>query len=146
MIDCVDSMLAPAGRRGSKHFAKGGERVGRLRRAAWLSLALLSVITIAAGAAVAHMLPPRLALWRLPTVAARGLAEAGPVLSAVDPWVAGGAHTGEFRQAGLLTTAAGVTAALSGILGSPALGPHVGAVVDDLTTGQVLLSRQGGSA
>jgi serine-type D-Ala-D-Ala carboxypeptidase/endopeptidase (penicillin-binding protein 4) len=120
--------------------------VGQLRRAAWLSLALLSVFTIAAGAAVAHMLPPRLALWRLPTVAARGLAGAGPVLSAVDPLVTGAAPTGKFRQAGQLTTAAGVTAALSGILASPALGPHVGAVVDDLSTGQVLLSRQGGSA
>jgi serine-type D-Ala-D-Ala carboxypeptidase/endopeptidase (penicillin-binding protein 4) len=120
--------------------------VGRLGRAAWLSLALLSVFTIAAGAAVAHMLPQRLALWRLPTVAGRGLAQAGPVLSAVDPLVAGAAHTGKLRQAGDLTTTAGVTAALSGILGSPALGPHVGAVVDDLSTGQVLLSRLGGSA
>lgn len=120
--------------------------MGRLRRAAWLSLALLSVFTIAAGAAVAHMLPPRLALWRLPTVAAHGLAEAGPVLSAVEPLVAGATQTGRLRQAGGLTTAAGVTAALSGILGSHALGPHVGAVVDDLSTGQVLLSRQGGSA
>ncbi len=120
--------------------------MGRLRRAAWLSLALLSVFTIAAGAAVAHMLPPRLALWRLPTVAARGLAGAGPVLSPVDPLVTGTAHAGKLRQAAELTTAAGVTAALSGILGSPALGPHVGAVVDDLSTGQVLLSRLGGSA
>lgn len=120
--------------------------MGRLRRAAWLSLALLSVFTIAAGTAVAHMLPPRLALWRLPTVAARGLAGAGPVLSAVDPLVAGAAHAGKLREAGQLATTAGVTAALSGILGSPALGPHVGAVVDDLSTGQVLLSRQGGSA
>ena len=74
--------------------------MGRLRRAAWLSLALLSVFTIAAGTAVAHMLPPRLALWRLPTVAARGLAEAGPVLGAVGPLVAGAAHTGKPRQAG----------------------------------------------
>jgi D-alanyl-D-alanine carboxypeptidase/D-alanyl-D-alanine-endopeptidase (penicillin-binding protein 4) len=120
--------------------------VGRLRRAAWLSLALLSVFTIAAGAAVAHMLPARLALWRLPTVAARGLAEAGPVLSAVDPLVIGAAQSGKLRQAGQLPTAGGVTAALSGILGSPAFGPHVGAVVDDLSTGQVLLSRQGGAA
>ena len=30
----------------------------RLRRAAWLSLALLSLFTIAAGAAVVRMLPP----------------------------------------------------------------------------------------
>jgi len=120
--------------------------VGRLGRAAWLSLALLSVFTMAAGAAVAHMLPPRLALWRLPTVAARGLSEPGPVLSALGPSVTGAAHTGELRQAGQLTTAAGLSAALSGILGSPALGPHVGAVVADLSTGHVLFSRQGGFA
>jgi serine-type D-Ala-D-Ala carboxypeptidase/endopeptidase (penicillin-binding protein 4) len=120
--------------------------VRRLRRAAWLSLALLSVFTMAAGAAVAHMLPSRLALWRLPTVAARGLAEAGPVLSAVpDPAPGGAARTGKSQQTGQLTTA-GVVAALSSMLGSQALGPHVGAVVDDMSTGQVLLSRQGGSA
>jgi serine-type D-Ala-D-Ala carboxypeptidase/endopeptidase (penicillin-binding protein 4) len=120
--------------------------VGRFSRAAWLSLALLSVFTIAAGAAVAHMLPPRLALWRLPTVTSRGLAGAGPVLSAVDPVIAGTVHAGKSRQAGQVTTAAGVTAALSAMLGSPSLGPHVGAVVDDLSSGQVLLSRDSGSA
>ena len=119
----------------------------RLRRAAWLSLALLSLFTMAAGAAVAHMLPPRLALWRLPTVASRGLAQAGPVLGAVpDPAIGGTTHTGKPGQKGQMTTATGVTAALSGLLGSSALGAHVGAVVDDLSSGQVLLSRQGGSA
>ena len=41
----------------------------RLHRLAWLSLALLSLFTMAAGTAVAHLLPARLALWRLPTVA-----------------------------------------------------------------------------
>ncbi len=119
----------------------------RLRRAAWLSLALLSLFTMAAGAAVAHMLPARLALWRLPTVAARGLAQEGPVLGPVpEPTVSGTAHTGKAGQNGPVTTAAGVTAALSALLGSPALGAHLGAVVDDLSSGQVLLSRQGSSA
>jgi serine-type D-Ala-D-Ala carboxypeptidase/endopeptidase (penicillin-binding protein 4) len=118
--------------------------VRRLRRAAWLSLALLSLFTMAAGAAVAHMLPPRLALWRLPTVAARALATAGPVLGPVpDPLISGTVHTGQVGQA---MTSSGVTAALSGLLGSHALGPHVGAVVDDLSSGQVLLSSSGGSA
>jgi serine-type D-Ala-D-Ala carboxypeptidase/endopeptidase (penicillin-binding protein 4) len=117
--------------------------VRRLHRAAWLSLALLSLFTIAAGVAVAHMLPSRLALWRLPTVASRALAQAGPVLGPVpDPSVNGIAHAGKARQ---VTTSAGVTAALSAMLASPALGPHVGALVDDLSTGQMLLSRRAGS-
>jgi len=121
--------------------------VRRLRRAAWLSLALLSLFTMAAGAAVAHMLPPRLALWRLPTVASRGLAQVGPVLGAVpDPATGEVAHPGKSRQAGQMSTTAGVTAALSGLLRSPTLGAHVGAVVDDLSSGQVLLSRLGSSA
>src|SRR5260221_14121781 len=111
---------------GIQHFARGGEPVRRLRRAAWLSLALLSLFTMAAGAAVAHMLPPRLALWRLPTVASRGLAQAGPVLGAVpDPRIRGAAHTGKAAQGGHGAAGTGVTRALSGLLGSPALGPHV---------------------
>jgi len=116
----------------------------RLHRAALLLLALLSVFTMAAGVAVAHLLPLRLALWRLPTVAAHPLAGAGPVLSPVpDPLALGTA-----AQAGSATrdaTAAGVSAALSSLLGSAALGSHVGAVVTDLSSGQVLLSRQGSS-
>jgi D-alanyl-D-alanine carboxypeptidase/D-alanyl-D-alanine-endopeptidase (penicillin-binding protein 4) len=117
--------------------------VRRLHRAAWLSLALLSLFTLAAGVAVAHMLPSRLALWRLPTVASRALAQAGPVLGPEpDPAVNGIAHTG---KAGQVTTSAGVAAALSAMLASPTLGPHVGALVDDLSSGQVLLSRQAGS-
>ena len=67
--------MPPGGARCIQHFARGGEPVRRLRRAAWLSLALLSLFTMAAGAAVAHMLPARLALWRVPTVASRDLAQ-----------------------------------------------------------------------
>ncbi len=116
----------------------------RPRVVATAALALLSVFTMTAGAAVAHMLPPRLALWRLPTVAVRGLAQAGPVLSPVPDPAAGGARTAQ-AEPGTQATAAGVSAALSGGLGSAALGPHVGAVVTDLASGQVLLSRQGNS-
>ena len=114
----------------------------RLRRVALLSLALLSVFTLTAGVAVAHLLPPRLALWRLPTVAAHRLAGAGPVLSPVPDPAAGTVQAGSASRD---ATAAGVTAALSGPLGSAALGSHVGAVVTDLSSGQVLLSRQGAS-
>src|SRR5215831_17564419 len=129
---------------GFHHSAGGGKPLRRLRVVATASLALLSVFTITAGAAVAHMLPPRLALWRLPTVATRGLAQARPVLTPVPGPAAGGART---AQAGPVTqaTPAGVSAALSGLLGAAALGPHVGAVVTDLSSGQVLLFRQGSS-
>jgi serine-type D-Ala-D-Ala carboxypeptidase/endopeptidase (penicillin-binding protein 4) len=107
----------------------------RFSRAAVALLALLSVFTMTAGVAVAKMLPPRLALWRLPTVADHRLAAAGPVLSGVsDPAGSGSA-----------ATASGVAAALSPTLRSAALGAHVGAVVDDLSTGRVLLSRDGNS-
>jgi D-alanyl-D-alanine carboxypeptidase/D-alanyl-D-alanine-endopeptidase (penicillin-binding protein 4) len=123
------------------------KQVRSVPRAAWLTLALLSLFTIAAGAAVAHMLPARLALWRVPAVASRGLAQAGPVLSAVDdPAVSQPARTGRVLQAGQTATPAGLTAVLSGLLGAPVLGGHVGAVVDDLSSGKILLSRQGSSA
>jgi D-alanyl-D-alanine carboxypeptidase/D-alanyl-D-alanine-endopeptidase (penicillin-binding protein 4) len=117
----------------------------RFGRAAAALLALLSVFTMTAGLAVARMLPPRLALWRLPTVASHSLAGAGPGLSPVsDPadGLEGSSYSG---YSGSAATVAGVTAALSPMLGSAALGAHVGAVVDDLSTGQVLLSRDGNS-
>jgi serine-type D-Ala-D-Ala carboxypeptidase/endopeptidase (penicillin-binding protein 4) len=118
----------------------------RLRRAALLSLALLSVFTLAAGVAVARMLPPRLALWRLPTVATRGLAQAGPVLDPLpDPAPGTTPRSGYSGQAAPPPTAAGVTAALGHLLSSATLGRHVGAVVADLSSGQVLLSRQAAS-
>jgi len=118
----------------------------RLRRAALLSLALLSVFTLAAGIAVARMLPPRLALWRLPTVASRGLAQAGPVLGPLpDPGPGTTPRSGYSGSAASLATAAGVSAALGHLLNSATLGRHVGAVVADLSSGKVLLSRQAGS-
>jgi D-alanyl-D-alanine carboxypeptidase len=118
----------------------------RLRRAALLSLALLSVFTLAAGIAVARMLPPRLALWRLPTVASRGLAQAGPVLAPLPDTAPGPTpRSGNSGSAAPLATAAGVSAALGHLLSSATLGRHVGAVVADLSSGKVLLSRQAGS-
>jgi len=113
----------------------------RLRRAALLSLALLTVFTLAAGIAVARMLPPRLALWRLPTVASSGLAQAEPVLSPL-PDAAPGTTPHSGVSGGQLATAAGLTAALGHLLSSATLGSHVGALVENLSTGQVLLSRQ----
>ena len=120
----------------------------RFRRAATALLALLIVFTITAGVAVARMLPPRLALWRLPTVASRSLAGAGSVLVPVaDPadGSGGSVQTGHSGHSEQVATAAGVEAALSPVLGLATLGKHVGAVVDDLSSGQVLLSRDAGS-
>ena len=120
----------------------------RFRRAATALLALLIVFTITAGAAVARMLPPRLALWRLPTVASHGLAGGGPVLVPVTDSAdgqAGSVQAGHSGYSGQVATAAGVAAALAPLLGSATLGSHVGAIVDDLSSGQVLLSRNAGS-
>jgi serine-type D-Ala-D-Ala carboxypeptidase/endopeptidase (penicillin-binding protein 4) len=122
--------------------------VHRFRRAATALLALLIVFTITAGAAVARMLPPRLALWRLPTVASHSLAGAGPVLAPVTAPAdgpAGSVQAGHSGYSGQVPTAAGVEAALAPLLGSATLGSHVGALVDDLSSGQVLLSRNAGS-
>ncbi len=120
----------------------------RYRRAAVALLALLSVFTMTAGVAVARMLPPRLALWRLPTVASHRLAGGGLVLSPVsDPagGLAGSSQAGHSGYSGQAATAAGVAAALSSMLGPARLGAHIGAVVDDLSSGQVLFSRNGSS-
>ena len=105
----------------------------RLRRVALLTLALLAVFTVAAGVAVAHLLPARLARWQIPRVAAHPLASPRPVLSAAG------------EPAGKTVTPGGLTAQLSGTLGLPALGAHVAAVVAALPAGQVLFARDGSS-
>jgi serine-type D-Ala-D-Ala carboxypeptidase/endopeptidase (penicillin-binding protein 4) len=102
--------------------------VNRLARMAVLNLALLCAFTIGAGAAVAHLLPARLALFQLPQVSARGLAAPGQGLPAAG-WSPAGTSG---RQA----TPSGVSARLSALIGS--LGPRYGAMVADLSTGQVL--------
>ena len=105
----------------------------RLRRVALLTLALLIVTTMAAGAAVAHLLPARLARWQIPRVAGHRLAAAGQVLPAAG------------RRPADAVTPGGLTTQLAGTLGLPALGPHIAAVVASLSTGQVLFARNGSS-
>src|SRR6516164_6658545 len=104
--------------------------VRRTRRAALLTLAMINVFTLAAGLAVARMLPPRLAALRVPTVAADPVAHPGAVL-------------GTGTQAGPLPTASGLRQALAGPLSAAALGPQVAALIVDPVTGQVLLSEHG---
>jgi serine-type D-Ala-D-Ala carboxypeptidase/endopeptidase (penicillin-binding protein 4) len=118
----------------------------RFGRAAAALLAVLSLFTMTAGVAVARMLPPRLALWQPSTVAGHSLAVAGPVLSGVPGPPDGPRGSSRAAYSGPAATAAGVAAALSPMLGSATLGSHVGALVEDLSTGQVLLSRNSGSS
>jgi D-alanyl-D-alanine carboxypeptidase/D-alanyl-D-alanine-endopeptidase (penicillin-binding protein 4) len=95
-----------------------------------LTLALLCVFTIGAGAAVARLLPPRLALFQLPMISAGGVASPEPVLL--------GATGSPSAGSGGEATTTGVTASLEGLIKSGSLGARVGALVTDLSTGQVL--------
>ena len=119
--------------------------VRRTRRAALLTLAVINVFTLAAGIAVARMLPPRLAALKVPTVADGPLAGAGPVLgtgsTAGTSGTGGTGSTG--AQNGPLPTTSGLRAALAGPLSARALGPQVSALVADPATGRVLLNEQG---
>lgn len=103
--------------------------MNRLARMLALTLGLLCLFTIGAGAAVARLLPSRLALFQMPQVTARRAASPGRVLA---PAV--GTRSGH----GGVATAAGVSASLDNLMRSGGLGPQVGAMVADLSTGQVL--------
>jgi serine-type D-Ala-D-Ala carboxypeptidase/endopeptidase (penicillin-binding protein 4) len=105
---------------------------GRARLLAIVVLALLNLLTLGAGGALAGLLPARLALWKIPSVAARPLAGSAVPL----PNVSG---------RGPVPTTAGLSAGLSGLLATGALGPHVTAVVADLASGRVLFSHDGDS-
>ena len=107
-------------------------RHSRLTAAA---LAVLCAFTIVAGVTVTRLLPGRLALWQTPRIAAARLANPGQVL---------GAATGTAPDSAAATSA-GVTRALTPVLTSPALGPQLGVLVTDLSSGQVLFSRNAGA-
>src|SRR5262249_7644656 len=93
---------------------------------------MLNVFTLGAGVAVAGLLPGRLALWQVPP-GARGEVEApGPACPRAGP---PGPRPSRKQRA----------AVLAPLIGARPLGRHVGAVVTDLATGQVLFSRQAGS-
>ena len=104
----------------------------RLRGSALISLALLNVCTLGAGVAVAGLLPARLALWKIPRVAAAPVASPGQVLSPA-------------QGSAAVPTSSGLSSVLTPILVSSALGSHVGAVVTDPASGAVLWSSDGDS-
>ena len=104
--------------------------MNRLSRMMALTLALLCLTVIVAGVAVAHLLPARLALFQMPRLSDARLARPGPSL----PGDAGAPPSAGRGAA----TAAGVSASLGGLIASGNLGPRVGALVTDLSTGHVL--------
>jgi D-alanyl-D-alanine carboxypeptidase/D-alanyl-D-alanine-endopeptidase (penicillin-binding protein 4) len=107
--------------------------VRRTRLVVLLTLAMVNVITLTAGIAVAVMLPGRLAALRIPSVAAGHVAAAGPVL-------------GTGGSAGAMPSGGGLRSALAGPLADASLGPHVLAMIADPFTGKVLLSEGGAQA
>jgi D-alanyl-D-alanine carboxypeptidase/D-alanyl-D-alanine-endopeptidase (penicillin-binding protein 4) len=102
-------------------------------------LALLNVFTLAAGLAVARMLPPRLALLRIPVAATRPVVNATPVLTPVD-----GSATR--LQSTASPTAQGLAAMFGSRLPSAATGAGLGIEVADASSGQVLYSANAGTA
>ncbi len=104
--------------------------VRRTRIAALVTLALINVFTLAAGVAVARMLPARLAALRVASVDAGAVVGAGTVQA-------------PGSRSGPLPTAAGLRSALAGPLSSAALGSQVSVLVADAVTGRVLLSVDG---
>src|SRR5215831_5438557 len=90
---------------------------------------MLNVFTLGAGVAVAGLLPDRLALWQVPRVTRADVAPPGTVLFPA------GSH-------GPLPSRKRLAARLAPLIGASPLGRHVGAVVTDLATGEVLFSRQ----
>jgi len=96
------------------------------------ALAMLNVFTLGAGVAVAGLLPGRLDLWQVPRVASAQVQAPATVLSPA------GSH-------GPLPSPTRLAALLAPLIGAQPLGRHVGAVVTDLATGDVLFSRQAGS-
>ena len=101
-------------------------------------LALLNVVTLAAGLTVAHMLPPRLARLHIAVAAARPVANATPVLAPVG--------SSAELQGTALPTERGLAEMFGTRLSPAATGTGVGIEVADAGTGQVLYSASAGTA
>jgi D-alanyl-D-alanine carboxypeptidase len=112
------------------------------RITALAALAMLNVFTLAAGVAVARMLPPRLAALRIPVAAARPAVRAGTVLAPTGmpggAGAAGGAGATPARP-----TATGLSAVVAATLPGSEVGPALGVEVADARTGEVLYSDNG---
>src|SRR5260370_34674293 len=113
-------MAAPSERR----EASGDIQLNRQARMVAVTLALLCLFTIGAGAAIARLLPARLALFKLPTISGTSrVGSATALRSATDP--PGGTHAHRHPAA------SPVTAELSALIGLGKLGRQAGALVVD---------------
>lgn len=112
------------------------------RITALITLATLNIFTLAAGVAVARMLPPRLAALHIPVAAARPTVRAAAVLAPVQvPAVVGdGGKTGAAGASPALPTATGLSALVAATLPGGEVGPALGVEVADAQTGDVLYS------
>jgi|SRR5579875_1162655 len=122
---------AGSGRAGAGS-ARAGAGSGHARRLAVIVLALINLLTLGAGGALAGLLPARLAQWKIPAVASRPAVRPGALLASAG-------------ASGPVPTEAGLAASLSGWLASGPLGSHVTAVVADPSSGKVLFSQDGSS-
>src|SRR6202030_3226284 len=102
-----------------------------------LTLAVLCIFTIGAGAAVAKLLPARLALFQLPQVSGHPRAVLPGTLSDAGGQPGGPAATAPEPGA--------LAATLAPLLSSGALGERTGALVVNLATGKVLYSLDASS-
>jgi D-alanyl-D-alanine carboxypeptidase/D-alanyl-D-alanine-endopeptidase (penicillin-binding protein 4) len=105
--------------------------VRRTRTTALAVLALLNVLTLAAGLTVARMLPPRLARLHVAVLAARPVVNATPVLTPAG---------GPGARAAALPTTGGLAAVLGRELPSAVTGAGLGIEVADAATGRILYS------
>jgi serine-type D-Ala-D-Ala carboxypeptidase/endopeptidase (penicillin-binding protein 4) len=106
--------------------------LNRLARLMALTLALLCLFTIGAGAEIARLLPARLALFNLPAISGttNRVATVKTLRSVSDPSNGAGAMGSPAARA--------VTAELSPLIGTGMLGQQVGALVINYSTGHVL--------
>jgi D-alanyl-D-alanine carboxypeptidase len=121
---------------GVGYLSKAARRVGstglnRLARMMALTLALLCLFTIGAGAEIGRLLPARLKLFQMPGIAGTSRSATIKTLRSVtDP----SKGTGAARS----PSATAVTADLSALINTGRLGQQVGALVVNYSTGQVL--------
>ena len=105
--------------------------MNRLARLMALTLALLCLFTIGAGAEIARLLPARLRLFQIPAISGTShVATVKTLRSVTDP----NSDADTTRP----PTVAAVTADLSAVIGTGRLGQQVGALVVDYSTGHVL--------
>ena len=102
---------------------------------------MLNVFTLAAAAAVVHMLPPRLARLKIPVAATVPVVQPGQVLAAALPPGGTAASPGQNLAAAVMPSTQALSSLVAGSLPASEAGPGAGIVITDAVTGKVLYSR-----